>query len=162
MSNRDTESLIVEVFELVKANLNTKILEIQAEKQALLGDDNFDLSEIDEAAWFTSLDEEEINYDPFVYYGVANQELISEHSVTATNVTLFFTVVESYHNQTSVTYFKMLRYIRALTEVVNEAFDKIGATSDLEVNAINPVDVRDIELDTTHKIGGIEITTSFA
>jgi len=57
-------------------------------------------------------------------------------------------------------YKKMLRYIRALQEIVAENFDKIPEASSLRVIAVNPQDLQDLDESTFHKIGGISIQTA--
>ncbi len=158
----DAELLLTKLENIMKSKLNDKITQIQAEKDALLGDKNYEMKLLDDTAWFDSLDEETANYDPFIYFGITSPDPIAVGGATAQEIGFFFTVVTSYDNESNINYRRCLRYIRALTEVVNENFDKVPATSNFEVSTLSPRDLRDIEFDTRHKICGIEVSTTIA
>jgi len=156
----DLERLLDDLLAIVKTNLNTKINEIQAEKTTLLGQGNFAVPLIDDNAWFDSLDERTVNFDPYVYYGVNDNRVIEQAGAEASEVQIFFTVVLHYDGSDTAMFRKMLRYIRALQEIVSENFDAIQCASNLTVSTMTPVDLKDLDGDTFHKIGGVVINTS--
>lgn len=160
MARYDAEQLLNDIFEIVKANLNTKLNEIKVEKDALLGSGNFAVPLIEDNAWFDSLDEKTANFDPYVYYGVNDNSVIELASAESSQLTIFFTVVLHYNGDDANMYKKMLRYIRALQEIVAENFDRIPEASSLRVTAVNPQDLQDLDESTFHKIGGISIQTA--
>lgn len=158
----DTESLISDLLEIIKSNLNTKISEIQAEKTVLLGSANFAVPLIDDQAWFDSLDERTVNFDPYVYFGVNDNTVIELAGAETSEVQVFFTVVLHYNGNDANMYKKMLRYIRALQEVVSETFDRLPEVARFQVRTVAPNDLRDIDGETFHKIGGVVISTVIA
>lgn len=157
MSKYDTEQFLNDLFLLVKSNLNGKINEIQAEKATLLGSANFAVPTLDDKAWFDSLDDKTANFDPYVYYGVNDNSVIQISSAEGNSLTAFFTVVLHYNGDDASMYKKMLRYIRALQEIVSENFDAFPEAGRMTVSAINPNDMKDLDGNTFHKIGGIMI-----
>lgn len=158
----DAERLLDDVLAIVKANLNSKINEIQAEKQSLLGSANFVVPTIHEGAWFDSLDQKVSNFDPYVYYGVNDKTVIELASAEGAELTIFFTVVLHYDGDDVAMYRKMLRYIRALQEVISANFDAIPEVARLTVRTISPADLKDLDESTFHKIGGVAISTAIA
>lgn len=165
----DAERLLDDLFDIMKANLNTQITKIQVEKETLLGDKNFDVPLIEDDCWFDSLDDRVANCNPFVYYGINDNSIIEIASAESSDLTLFFTVVLDYDGDDKTMYRKMLRYIRALQEIASKNFSVISEASNLKVVAINPQDLRELEADEDphnlpnfHKIGGISIQTAIA
>lgn len=157
----DAEQLLDTLFAIMKSELNTRIAKIQAEKTILLGDANFDLKTIDDEAWFDSLDERTVNFDPFVYYGIQDDTIIEIASAESSDLTLFFLVVAANDN-TAVMPRKMLRYIRALKEIATRHFADIPEASNLKVVTVQPRDLKDLEAETFHKIGGIAIQAAIS
>lgn len=156
----DTERLLDDLLAIMKSNLNTKISEIQAEKDTLLGAGNFAVPLIDDNAWFDSLDDKTVNFDPYVYYGVNDNNVIELAGAESSEVQVFFTVVLHYNGSDASMFRKMLRYIRALQEVVGANFDAISCASNLTVSTVTPTDLKDLDGDTFHKIGGVVISTA--
>lgn len=158
----DAERLLDDLLQVVKSKLNTKINEIQAEKQTLLGSGNFVVPNIKEEAWFDGLDERSANFDPYVYYGVNDNTVIELASAESSELSIFFVVVMHYNGNDATMYRKMLRYIRALQEIVRENFDAIPEVSRFQVRTITPNDLRDLDTSEFSKIGGIVISTAIA
>jgi hypothetical protein len=158
----DSEMLLNDLFTIVKQNLNSKISEIQAEKTALLGDQNFVVPLINDKAWFDTLDDKTANFDPYVYYGLNDNTVIELASAESSELAIFFTVVLHYNGNDATMYRKMLRYIRALQEIVREHFDSIPEVARFQVRTIVPNDLRDLDTSEMHKIGGVVINTAIA
>lgn len=162
----DAEALLNDLENIIKQNLNNKIAEIQAEKEALLGSSNFNVPSVDENAYFDTLDGRESNWNPYVYYGVGDNSPIEIASAEASELSLFFTVVLTNDANDPNVYRKMLRYIRALQEVVSENFDEIAEASNFKITTLTPSDMRDMdgedEMGLLHKIGGVAITTAIS
>ena len=159
----DAERFIDDLLEIFRTNLNTKIAEIQAEKAIFLGSKNFDLPTLEDNAWFDTLDVKTVNFDPFVYFGINDNALIEIESAEASDYTAFSTVILDYNGDDATMYKKMLRYIRALREIVSENFDTISEVSNLKVATINPTNFQDLDVDddnmdnSMNKIGGITL-----
>jgi len=158
----DVERLLDDLFLIIQSGLNDQITKIQTEKAILLGDDNFEVKVINDDAWFDALDDRVVNYDPYVYYGINDNSIIEIAGAESSEVTLFFTVVAHYDGDDKPMFRMMLRYIRALQEIITENFSVIREVSNLKVSVIQPQDLKDLDQDTFHKIGGISIQTSIS
>lgn len=158
----DAERFMDDLLVIIRENLNLKINEIQAEKDTLLGSGNFAVPTIETAAYFDSLDERVANFDPYVYYGLGDNTVIQAASAESSDLTAFFTVVLHYNGSDASMYRKMLRYVRALQEIISENYDTIPEVSRLKVTAISPQDLRDLDESTFHKIAGVSIQAAIA
>lgn len=158
----DAEQFLDELFGIMKANLNTQIDKIQTEKALLLGSKNFDVDRIDDNAWFDSLDDNVVNFNPYVYYGINDNSVIEIASAESSDLTVFFMVVAYYDGDDVAMYRKMLRYIRAFQQVSTRHFRDISDASSLKVTALMPQDLKDLDGDTMHKIGGVSIQAAIS
>jgi len=158
----DAERLITDLLDLFKTNLNSRITKIQAEKQTLLGANNFDVPQIDDAAWFDALDDRVANFNPYIYYGLNDNTVIEIASAESSDLTAFFTVVLANDGNDPLISRKMLRYIRALQEISSRHFGDIAEASSLIVTTITPKDLKDLDTGTFHKIGGVAIKTAIS
>ena len=157
----DAERLLDDLLTIIKSNLNAKITAIQTEKDILLGVNNFDVPSVEDAAYFDSLDDKVANFNPYVYYGIGDNAVIENESAEADEITAFFTVVLADNGKPDI-YKIMLRYIRALREIISENFGKIPEASNLQVITITPSNVIDQDgtEQTFHKIAGISLQTT--
>jgi len=160
MARYDIERLLDDVSALMKASLNTKLAAIQAEKDILLGSDNFNVKQVNDKAWFDSLNEVVTNYDPFIYYGITVNEVTGEQGATAEDVQLFIMVLVADNQADKFIIKRMLRYVRALKEIVQENFDKLQCTSKFRVETVAPQDVKNTESGAYHKMSGIVLQTA--
>ena len=163
MAKYDAERLLDDLWNIVKSNLNNKIEEIQTEKETLLGLENFDVPSVNDKAYFDTLDDDVVNFDPYVYYGIGDNAVIEIEAAEATEITAFFTVI--FASDGSPKAYKMaLRYIRALSEIMSEHFSKIPEASNFKVTTIVPADLRDQDgtEETYHKIAGVSLQTAIS
>lgn len=160
MSKYDLENAISDIFNLVKSNLDAKIDQIQAEKDVVLGANNFTIEKINSNAWFDRLDDRVTNYSPFMYYNINQIETVSEYGATIKTASLYFLVVISLENENKNINAKMLRYVRALEEVINENTGKIKKLTKLRVKLISPIDLRDQDTSIFHKASGVTLEFS--
>ncbi len=153
----DAETLLNDLFTIFKDNLNAQITKIQAEKDFLLGADNFDMPLIGDDAWLDSLDDRVANFDPFVYFNYSDQTIIEQPSAGASDYTIFFTVVKQEQDQLQ-SYKRMLRYTRALSQVSEKKFDKLTKASVITISELTPTNISLNEnSDDMHKLAGIAI-----
>lgn len=158
----DVEQFLDDILGLVKTNLNIEIASIQAEKDTLLGSNNISIKTVENKAYYVSLDEGVANYDPFVYYGVENDQAIPMEGASAENVQAFFFVV--LHNSASdaETHRRLLRYTRALKQIMENNFDVISQIGTIKVEAVVPTNFQDMESNTFYKMAGISLSLSIA
>jgi hypothetical protein len=124
---------------------------------------------IDEpTAYYPSLDESVLEFDPFVYYGIGDDNISSGGGYSSDNLEFFFTVVftneandeDSDHGENN--YWRSLRYIRALRNVFEKNSNKIPEAGDLAIGVITPQNLKDLDDDTFYKLSGITVTASLA
>ena len=154
----DVEQLTKDLLQLVKDNLNTEITKIQTQK----GND-FELKLIAEpTAYYPSLDDNILEFDPFVYYGIGDNDILSNGPESSDNLEIFFTVVFTNENDDDNNYWRSLRYIRALRKVFENNYDSIPEAGDLKLGVITPQNLKDLDDDTFYKLSGITVTASLA
>lgn len=158
--NRDVEQIIEDFIQITKDNLNDKIVEIQAEKDALLGASNFDVSAIDSNAYFDQLDTRVANYDPFVYYGISDLKTSGYASAISLDISMFNLVVFSDNFEDENAHKKALRYTRALSEIYRDNFASNRSTSGYEVSQMVPESTKFNDGDGFFKLGGILVNFS--
>ena len=151
----DLESLLGEVETILKADLNTKIAAINSEKN-----DNIDMETISNDAYFLqSLSEKSINYDPFILYGVSQFENDDpgNFGFTSTKVLIEIVLVKADEGQDLQIIKKMLRFQRALREVIEDNFDSISHKVKMQVQSQVPIDLNLLNSSHSHKAIGITI-----
>ena len=158
----DAERFLDDILAIVKANLNTEITAIQAEKDILLGSSNFTLKTVSDNAYFDSLDEGVANYDPFIYFGIEDDPIVPMEGAGAENIRAFFYVVLHNSFKDKNVYKRMLRYARALKQITEKNFDKISQIGNIRVEAMTPTNFQDLESNTFYKMAGISLSLSIA
>lgn len=149
----DIESFINEMVSIVQAGLPAKITSINTEKS-----DSNSITQIDNANYYQDISDQIINVNPFIYYTMVDIQSTSNGAVTMLNITLAMSVVFDNTNSTG-TMQKVLRYSRALREVIQEAFKQQASNSRLEISEFVPTDM-EINSGSDFKIGGIHINSS--
>ena len=162
MSKLRAEDLVRSIQELFKKELNGKIIAINAEYE-IKQPDSFLLAEIDDKGWFNSLDADTANYNEFVYYGITTNSQIPIQGAGANDFGIFMTVVVNDEQLDPETFYRSMRYIEALRDVVEDNADMLPTeASNMELENWNPENFRDLDNSTFHKIGGIILTTAIA
>ena len=123
----DLECFIVSVEKHLKANLNDKIAEIDAEKNTFTPiEDQFVTNPVDNEAYiFQSLDNMPVNFDPILFYGISNAPSKGIGPATAVNPMVEISVIKAEEEVKTIGK-KLLRYQRALQEIFEENFFKIN------------------------------------
>jgi hypothetical protein len=154
MSKLDIELIESKILQIVKDNFSAKITEINNDKN-----DAITIDDIPSKNFIMNLDSEPLNSSLFINYGLADSEIIEELGSFSTVWTLFYVVYINEINQMkgSKIRSKVLRYTRALEEIITENSDKISRYTTLpKISHILPQDVENTER-TPYKIGGIKL-----
>lgn len=154
----DVEQLIRDLETMFKANLNTKIGDINTQK----GD--FNISTVNESAWFFQHIPQVWNYPVFVIYGF--QDIDSNQPQEDNMVQVaesFFEVVIPDSNKASseAQVYQLLRYARALREVAHENFDSLRGYAKLTVTSLTPTAI-ELPNGKSLKASGIRISASIS
>jgi len=151
----DVEIFLDEIESHLKSYLNTKLAEIDSEK-----DDGITLDTINSNAYVVqSMGENVVNYDPFVFIGISSLSGNASGPVVAQEVTAEIDVI-MFDKQDKNSITKLWRYQRALTEVVNDYYFRILRTrGKLVVTGLTPVSLTAMNDDRPYKAIGIEIQT---
>ena len=159
----DIEDLLDDIEVLLKANLNTKIAAIEAEKIAA-GKPDVSLQAIDDAAYFQQTWSDKImNRAPAIFYGLEQIDATGSNSATAEIYKIFVEVVLVDSGMDTYTKNRIHRYSRALREVFQDNFDALPWSTKTNIETVRPIAFR-IDEDTSEeiKVGGVSITTALA
>lgn len=139
----DIELLLSDLEALFKSKLNDKITAVNLEKNTLTDEtnDNFNISSINNNAWYFHQLPSTWSYEEFVVFGL--QDISIEDGMPLgqiQKVSIFFEVaiVDAGENENESQIFKLLRYTRCLQEVATENFDKLRGYSNLTVDSLPP------------------------
>lgn len=155
----DVETMCARIEATLKADLPAKLLEVEAEKVALSVGVEGGLASVETAAYhFQSWSDAILSHSPSIFYGIKNSEVIgSEGGVTALKYTIFVDLIladKLLGDETK----RILRYSRAIKEVLEAKWDRIGNGTKAVINAVTPMNMQ-VALDSSDevKVGGVEI-----
>lgn len=151
----DIEKLLTDIQALYAANLNTKIAAINSEKS-----DSITLATVSSSAYFTDLMAAQINYDPFILYSVENVASKPQYGMSIEDVTVSVVLVFEDTGQDTSIYNRMLRYGRALKEVIEDNFTLAENAVKLEVQSLLPVYFKAVDSQEFYRAVGVNITAS--
>lgn len=151
----DAEDILVEIQTYLQANLNTKIAEINSEKN-----DSITLNSVSTDAYFLqTLNDSIANFDPYILIGL--DDMPSVGIGPATLKTLTFTVVLVLADtQDLLIGRRMLRYGRALEEIFNEGFQRILPFVSFKVNSLVPIAITSVNSNDPYRAVGVEVVTA--
>jgi hypothetical protein len=159
----DVERLLTDLKDILTTKLNAKLTDISNEKTTL--GVPLDLPQIGvDGFFFQTWDDAILNQKVGILYGLKESIADGAWSSTAEKVTLF---VEVYYpnpmneKDDGSGVRRILRYTRALKEIMQENFDENEIRSKIKVKTIAPLSFR-LEQDTSAdiKVGGIELETA--
>lgn len=160
----DIEKLLDDVKAILVTKLNAKIADISAEKASEANTLATPLLDTVEGIFFHTWDDKILNHSPAILYGLRSSEVDgSGLSNAAEKVTIF---IEVYYtnpmNEISdaAGTRRMLRYMRALKEVLQENFDNNELRSKIKIKTFTPMSFRLDESSDDIKVGGVEVETS--
>lgn len=161
---RDVEDLSRNIIEVFQANLNTQIGLLNTQKAANNNtDDDFSIEDIQADAWFLSQVPTVWSHPCFVVWGLTRNQLSAQQDDNAIrNVGFFFEVVipDEGDIDRQATFYKLLRYGRALERVVHKNVDKIQRGMKFQIDSLIPASA-----DFAGKkfmSGGISVTTNIS
>lgn len=166
MALYDVERLLADLEDTLKTKLAAKLAAITAEKTAL----GFPLDLPEPAAddfYFQTWDDKILNSSPGILYGLRESVADgSSHSVTSERITLFVEVYYTHpmnESDDGSGTKRILRYTRALKEIIQENFDANEIMAKIKVKTLTPLSFR-LDTDTSDeiKVGGIELETALA
>lgn len=158
----DIEVIEDKILSIVQTNLPAKITEINTEK----GDTA--LTSIDNSNYFTDFYQMELTPSRFIHYGLLDPAVESVRGDFATTWTVFYRVLVEDQNNLSDVRKTILRYTRALYEVLEESCDEISRYCTIpEISSLTPEDVGLLSGDnldemTPFKMGGVTIKVIMA
>lgn len=133
----DTECLLKKTSEVMKAKLNGEIALIDTEKA------DYELDPINDNAWyFQNLDDEAFSYANFLVWGMYDNstQTDSQENNAIKKVDMFFEVCTPDDGGpiNENVFYKLLRYTRALEQVVDKNYDKIRSGLKVKVSSLSP------------------------
>lgn len=155
MKKYDLECLFSDIEALLVQNLNTKITAINAEKN-----DGITLKSVDNAAYFLQeLNGKQINFNPFILYGLetSNSESIRGHSIEDVTISVII-VIEDQGEDTKISP-RMLRYRRCLKEVFEDNFQIISNSNTIKIQSLVPVAFQTLNSSESYRAVGVNIKT---
>lgn len=152
----DIECFLDNLLVFLKANLNTKLAAIDAEKGGAIVTPLID----DNAYVFQSLDEMPVNFDPILFYGVSDVKSKSVHSATAKQYFIEVSVIKTVSEVKTIGK-QLLRYQRALEEIFEENSFKINnVRQKTEISSLQPISFKLQNEGEQFRAIGIEIEFS--
>ena len=149
----DIETVCNEVKSVIQSNIVAKLAEITTDKG-----DSLTLDAIDtDAYFFQTLNQKTVNYNPFVYYGVAAIDGDSQGGQTVTALDIFILVCISDEFQDLLIANKLFRYQRAIKEIFEETFDLPESGVRVRVQNQVPVDIRLSDSAEIHRVIGVTL-----
>lgn len=152
MAKYDEEQFMRDLKNIVLNNVNAKIDEINTEKG-----DNL-LKQVDDNNFYLTLDDQYLNADPIIYYGIAGSESLGIGPSTERKVGVFFDIIFINDFTDRELIYKCLRYSRALREVIECNFKKIAEVGNLVIETVTPTDVKMHGEGPYYKIGGVVVS----
>lgn len=158
MATKDIEDVLDDIETFLKANLNTKIGEVNTEKG-----DGITLLTIDSGAYFLqSMANTVANFNPFVFYGISEtrSEGIGPGTAKFYFVDVIIVVTDS-GNDPDIGR-KVLRYNKALVELFENNYARVSGSDRLEVQSLEPVVFQLINSEDVYRAAGVRLEVVLA
>ena len=159
----DIECLLSDLETILTTKLGPKLTAIAAEKTGINKALDLPLPAADDY-YFQTWDDAILNSSPAILYGLRESAAEGVGPATAERITAFVEVyftnpINEIDDGSGVR--RILRYTRAIKEIIQENFDENSILSKLKVKTITPLSFR-LEEDTSNeiKVGGVELETS--
>ena len=142
---------------MIKDNIDAKIDEINADKN-----DSITLSKPDAAHFIADINDQALAFDPFIHYGFSEIKTGSQAGSVQWTPSMFFAFYFLSREEADVAESKVLRYTRAMTEIVAAKVTDNAMISAVEILPLPPSIVIFDDMDgAEYKVGAIEIKGSF-
>lgn len=156
----DIESLLSDIEAKLKATINTKLAEIDTEKNAgLAAEDQITLEQIPDDGYLTSLNGAEANFKACIHYGEVEStpEDVAGSSVAKRIVVEVAVLLPDAGDKYIMN--RMYRYRRALEEIFEANWGRIGPGARLQVSSLAPITIRNLQTSARHKVVGVQLET---
>ncbi len=151
----DIENLLDGIKDLLVSKLNTKMTEIDG-----LKNDGLTMRQVNSLAYaFQGMNEKVMNFNPYIVYGVESIDTIESIGGSAIDVTSSVVLVLSESGVANIDRL-MIRYSRALKEVIEENYQSVGKGIKMTVNQFMPISFKLNSDDTVYKAVGININAT--
>jgi hypothetical protein len=136
MARYDIESFLTDLVTFLKANLNTKLAAIDTEKN-----DGITLKQINTtyAYMFQSMNDKIANYDPVLLYGIEDIKSEGIGPATAKTYPISIVIIVADPGTDSNMMKRILRYSRALSELLEGSWSQIGNAVKVTVSSLAPI-----------------------
>jgi hypothetical protein len=152
---KDAEGILDRIIAVVKAELNTKITAINAEKN-----DSVVLDAIDDMAYAVQeLNGTVQNYDPFVLVGIDNIESVGKGPMTSELISLTAVVILADAGEDSEIVRRLLRYNRCLKDCVQNNWSDAHMGTRFEISSLVPIQFKLANSSKLYRAVGIQIKT---
>lgn len=158
MARFDLENFRDYFLGLFQTNLSAKVTAINAEKA-----DSITLSSFVADQYTSDMNEKVLNYEEFIYYGFP--EILTNANAGmgfSQEITMSFEVVIADPNGGTLAETKLMRYTRALFEIIEENMQANPQIGDIEIEVFSPVTLTDNQGSPLSKVGGISIKGTLA
>jgi len=157
MGKNDIEKVEQVILGIVQSNLAAKVVEINTDKGDTL------LTDIASDKYFSDFYQKESTGSKFIFFGIEQPEAQSIGVDSAETWTIFYKIFIEQQNNLSTIRSSVLRYTRALKEIINENSSLIARhCSKGEISNLTPENVEDINNNTPFKMGGIEFKVTLS
>lgn len=156
MAKYDIESFLENIETVFKANLNTKIDQINLEKGSNL------IENIPDDGWYLNHVPQIWDYKQFVVWGLNSTSMSGQQpgaAIQTVSVFMEACIVDDGAQLDQSTIYKLLRYSRSLLEVTKENYDSLRGYGKLQLDTLSPslVDISGKRL----RMAGVNLTASF-
>ncbi len=156
----DIENLLVDIKAFLVANLNTKLTAIDSDKA-----DSITLAQVDSSAYFfQNLSKAAVaNYNPFVLYGIDEiPKQLGIGPATIKEYTLFVIVVLTDSGNDPDSLKRLLRYQRALTELFEESWNRVGGSVRFKVSGLVPIPLSLLDDNRISNVIGVNLDVALS
>lgn len=158
MAKYDVEMFLSDLQSYLNSSLNTKLSAIDSEKA-----DSITLKQVDSSAYILqTMDGSVPNYDPYVFYGIQDIESTGIGPATANRYTIVVALILADALRDTTIAKRMLRYQRALSEVVQERYADIGDSFKAKIQNLVPIALTDMDTSNAYRGIGVSIEVTIA
>ena len=164
MATYDAEDLLDSILSMVQTGLTAKLLAIETEKIAKGKGITGGLPAPDSSAYFRQTWSDNIlNFSPAIFYGNENVEALGVGPSTVQKYKIFVEVVLTDSGMDTYTSSRILRYSRALKEILETNFSEVSEAGQIKIETVRPVAFK-LDLDSSEeiKVGGVSLTLALA
>lgn len=156
----DIETLLDDLKNLLQEKLNTKIDAIALEKST--SEITFDMQQVQESSYhYQTWSDKILTQVPAIFYGIEEIQANGVGPATLEVYKIFVEIIILDNGNDPYTQRRLLRYSRALKEVLQENYDSFPWSNKTKIETVRPVSFS-LNQDTSEEIhvGGVSITTA--